>query len=129
MCRREMRHKLTIPEPSSEIPTGYGMGTDPGATLETSRTVKADCPLLRAACSKARIMRRRRSARSVQTPAGKANSNQGRYSASAVITGLIGGMTADEIRHHYDLTAVEYDTMRRRIRRAMLRHGLAWSWP
>jgi len=74
-------------------------------------------------------MRRRRSARSVQTPAGKANSNQGRYSASAVITGLIGGMTADEIRHHYDLTAVEYDTMRRRIRRAMLRHGLAWSWP
>ncbi len=38
--------------------------------------------------------------------------------ASAVITGLIGGMTA-----------VEYDTTRRRIRRAMLRHGLAWSWP
>ena len=49
--------------------------------------------------------------------------------ASAVITGLIGGMTADEIRHHYHLTAVEYDTTRRRIRRAMLRHGLAWSWP
>ncbi len=49
--------------------------------------------------------------------------------ASAVITGLIDGMTADEIRHHYDLTAVAYDTTRRRIRRAMLRHGLAWSWP
>ena len=49
--------------------------------------------------------------------------------ALKVITGLIGGMTAEEIRWHYDLTAVEYDTTRRRIRRTLLRHGLAWSWP
>ncbi len=46
-----------------------------------------------------------------------------------MITGLIGGMEAEEIRHHYGLTAVEYDTTRRRMRRAMLRDGLAWSWP
>ncbi len=49
--------------------------------------------------------------------------------ALKVITGLISGMAAEEIRRHYDLTAVEYDTTRRRIRRTMLRHGLAWSWP
>jgi DNA-directed RNA polymerase specialized sigma24 family protein len=49
--------------------------------------------------------------------------------ALKVITGLISGMAADDIRRHYDMTAVEYDTTRRRIRRAMLRHGLAWSWP
>ncbi len=49
--------------------------------------------------------------------------------AMTVITGLIGGMTAEEIRGHYGLTAIEYDTARKRIRRALLRHGLAWSWP
>jgi DNA-directed RNA polymerase specialized sigma24 family protein len=49
--------------------------------------------------------------------------------ALKVITGLISGMAAEDIRSHYDMTAVEYDTTRRRIRRALLRHGLAWSWP
>ena len=49
--------------------------------------------------------------------------------ALKVITGLISGMAAEAIRHHYGLTAVEYDTTRRRMRRTMLRHGLAWSWP
>jgi RNA polymerase sigma-70 factor (ECF subfamily) len=49
--------------------------------------------------------------------------------ALKVIKGLISGMAAEEIRRHYDLTAVEYDTTRRRIRRTLLRHGLAWSRP
>ena len=49
--------------------------------------------------------------------------------ALKVITGLINGMGAEDIRGHYGLTAVEYDTTRRRIRRTLLRHGLAWSWP
>ncbi len=49
--------------------------------------------------------------------------------AMKVITGLTDGMVAEDIRRHYSLTAVEYDTTRRRIRRTMLRHGLAWSWP
>jgi RNA polymerase sigma-70 factor (ECF subfamily) len=49
--------------------------------------------------------------------------------ALKVITGLISGMAAEEIRRHYDMTAVEYDTTRRRMRRTMLRHGLVWSWP
>ena len=49
--------------------------------------------------------------------------------ATRVITGLVDGMTADEIRRHYGLGAVEYDTARRRIRRTLLRHGLTWSWP
>ena len=49
--------------------------------------------------------------------------------ATRVITGLLDGMTADEIRRHYGLSAPEYDTARRRIRRTLLRHGLTWSWP
>ena len=49
--------------------------------------------------------------------------------ALKVIDGLISGMAAEEICCHYDMTAVEYDTTRRRIRRTMLRHGLTWSWP
>ena len=49
--------------------------------------------------------------------------------ALKVITGLISGMAADDIRRHYGLTAVEYDTTRRRIRRTLLRHGLTSSWP
>jgi RNA polymerase sigma-70 factor (ECF subfamily) len=49
--------------------------------------------------------------------------------ALKVITGLINGMAAEDIRSHYDLTAVEYDTTRRRIRRTLLRHDLTWSWP
>ena len=49
--------------------------------------------------------------------------------ALKVITGLASGMDAEETRRHYGLTAVDYDTTRRRMRRAMLRHGLAWSWP
>ena len=49
--------------------------------------------------------------------------------ALKVISGLTSGMAADDIRRHYSLTAVEYDTTRRRIRRTLLRHGLAWSWP
>lgn len=49
--------------------------------------------------------------------------------ATKVITGLLGGMAPEEIRRHYGLSALEYDTARRRMRRAMLRHGLAWSWP
>jgi DNA-directed RNA polymerase specialized sigma24 family protein len=49
--------------------------------------------------------------------------------ALKVIAGLMSGMVAEDIRRHYDLTAVEYDTTRRRIRRTLLRHGLGWSWP
>jgi len=49
--------------------------------------------------------------------------------ALKVIKGLINGMAAEEIRRHYGLTAVEYDTTRRRIRRTLLRYDLAWSWP
>jgi len=52
-----------------------------------------------------------------------------RRGSTEVITGLISGMAAEDIRRHFGLTAVEYDTTRRRIRWTMLRHGLAWSWP
>ena len=44
--------------------------------------------------------------------------------ATKVITGLMAGLNAGQIRFHYGLDAVEYDTARRRMRRAMLRHGL-----
>lgn len=47
--------------------------------------------------------------------------------ALRVLAGLADGLTAAEIRHLYDLGEMEYDTIRRRMRRALLRHGLAWS--
>jgi RNA polymerase sigma-70 factor (ECF subfamily) len=49
--------------------------------------------------------------------------------ALKVIAGLSNDMAAEDIQRHYGLTAVEYDTTRRRMRRALLRHGLAWTWP
>jgi DNA-directed RNA polymerase specialized sigma24 family protein len=48
--------------------------------------------------------------------------------ALKVIAGLTNGLGAEEIQRHYGLSAVEYDTARRRMRRALLRHGLAWAW-
>ena len=49
--------------------------------------------------------------------------------ALKVVAGLTNGLNAEEIQSHYGLTAVEYDTARRRMRRALLRQGLAWAWP
>ncbi len=49
--------------------------------------------------------------------------------ALKVIAGLTNGLGAEEIQRLYSLGAVEYDTARRRMRRALLRHGLAWAWP
>lgn len=49
--------------------------------------------------------------------------------ALKVIAGLANGMGAEEIQSRYGLSAVEYDTARRRMRRALLRQGLAWAWP
>lgn len=45
--------------------------------------------------------------------------------ALKIIAGLTNGLTADEIRRHYSLSEIEYDTARRRMRRTLLRHGLA----
>lgn len=49
--------------------------------------------------------------------------------ALKVIAGLTHGLGAEEIQRLYGLSVVEYDTARRRMRRALLRHGLAWAWP
>lgn len=49
--------------------------------------------------------------------------------ALKVIAGLTNGLAAEDIQRHYGLSATEYDTTRRRMRRALLRHGLAWVWP
>jgi DNA-directed RNA polymerase specialized sigma24 family protein len=47
--------------------------------------------------------------------------------ALRIIVGLEGGLSAEEIRTTHDLSAVEYDSARRRMRRALLRAGLSWS--
>ena len=47
--------------------------------------------------------------------------------AIRILTGLAAGLSADEIRRTYDLGSVEYDSARRRIRRLLVRQGLAWS--
>lgn len=121
--------------------------------LAGTRPWPPDVPLLaflagvmRSLCDEQWRRHRRQNALPVPDDAGGANDPERAYaavealaaihrlfasdaSATKVITGLIGGMGAEEIRRHYVLNAVEYDTARRRIRRMMLRHGLAWSWP
>lgn len=49
--------------------------------------------------------------------------------ALKVIAGLTNGLGAEEIQRLYDIPVTEYSTARRRMRRALLRHGLAWAWP
>jgi DNA-directed RNA polymerase specialized sigma24 family protein len=44
-----------------------------------------------------------------------------------IIAGLADGLTAKEICRVYGLSECEYDTARKRMRRAILRSGLAWS--
>ena len=46
-----------------------------------------------------------------------------------IVSGLAGGLTAEEIRAMLDLSPVAYDSARRRMRRALLRVGLSWSAP
>ena len=45
--------------------------------------------------------------------------------ALKILTGLAEGMTASDIRLHYDMSEREYDSTRKRMRRALLRQGLA----
>jgi RNA polymerase sigma-70 factor (ECF subfamily) len=49
--------------------------------------------------------------------------------ALQVIEGLGQGMTAEEIRKAYAMSETEYDSTRKRMRRALLRDGLAWRQP
>lgn len=49
--------------------------------------------------------------------------------ALKIIAGLAEGLGAREICAHYGLTAVEYDSARKRMRRALLRQGLVGEKP
>jgi DNA-directed RNA polymerase specialized sigma24 family protein len=44
-----------------------------------------------------------------------------------IIAGLADGLTAKEICRVYGMSERDYDTARKRMRRAILRSGLAWS--
>jgi RNA polymerase sigma-70 factor (ECF subfamily) len=46
--------------------------------------------------------------------------------ALKIIAGLAEGLTPDEICRRYAMSERAYDTTRKRMRRALLRHGLAW---
>ena len=45
--------------------------------------------------------------------------------ALKILAGLAEGMTATDIRLHYDMSERDYDSNRKRMRRALLRRGLA----
>jgi RNA polymerase sigma-70 factor (ECF subfamily) len=49
--------------------------------------------------------------------------------ALKVLAGLADGLTAKEICRLYGMEERDYDTVRKRMRRALLRSGLEWSWP
>jgi DNA-directed RNA polymerase specialized sigma24 family protein len=44
-----------------------------------------------------------------------------------IMSGLANGLSAADIRAKHSLSPVEYDSARRRMRRALLRIGLSWS--
>ena len=47
--------------------------------------------------------------------------------AQKIIAGLSEGLTASEIRGQYGIEERDYDTTRKRIRRKLMRCGLAWG--
>jgi RNA polymerase sigma-70 factor (ECF subfamily) len=47
--------------------------------------------------------------------------------ALRIISGLADGLPAADIRAAYGLSPVEYDSARRRMRRALLRVGMSWN--
>ena len=49
--------------------------------------------------------------------------------ALKIIDGMAGGLTATEICSAYDISALDYDTARRRMRRILLRHQRNWNAP
>ena len=49
--------------------------------------------------------------------------------ALKIIAGLAAGLAAKEICGTYDISDLDYDTARRRMRRALLRHQRNWSKP
>lgn len=49
--------------------------------------------------------------------------------ALRIVMGLADGLSAEEIRAMHHLSSLEYDSARRRMRRALLRAGLSWSAP
>lgn len=49
--------------------------------------------------------------------------------ALKIIAGLAEGMTASDIRRHYGMSECDYDSARKRMRRTLLRCGLAWRAP
>lgn len=46
-----------------------------------------------------------------------------------ILSGLANGLSAADIRMAHGFSEMEYDSARRRMRRAMLRAALAWSAP
>jgi DNA-directed RNA polymerase specialized sigma24 family protein len=51
----------------------------------------------------------------------------GDLAASQILAGLAGGLSAREIRETYGLSETDYDSTRKRMRRLLLRQGIAWS--
>jgi RNA polymerase sigma-70 factor (ECF subfamily) len=47
----------------------------------------------------------------------------------AILSGLANGVSAADIRAAHGMSEVDYDSARRRMRRAMLRAGLSWGTP
>lgn len=47
--------------------------------------------------------------------------------ALQVIEGLFEGWSPEQIRVRYDMSKIEYDSTRKRMRRVLLREGLRWS--
>jgi DNA-directed RNA polymerase specialized sigma24 family protein len=53
----------------------------------------------------------------------------GDLAASQILAGLAAGLSAKEIRETYGLSETDYDSTRKRMRRLLIRQGIAWRHP
>jgi DNA-directed RNA polymerase specialized sigma24 family protein len=52
----------------------------------------------------------------------------GDLAASQILAGLAGGLPAREIREMYGLSETDYDSARKRMRRLLMKDGIAWRF-
>jgi DNA-directed RNA polymerase specialized sigma24 family protein len=52
----------------------------------------------------------------------------GDLAASQILAGLAAGLPAKEIRETYGLSETDYDSTRKRMRRLLIRQGIAWRY-
>jgi len=104
-CRRARRAAVRLPQMRTELDLGddpEGAASDPGPDPERSLiAVQQLAEMYRLFSDDPRVLQ--------------------------VIEGLFEGWSPEQIRAKYDMSRTEYDSIRKRMRRALLKEGLRWG--